>query len=149
MFHAPTAREWTLTAATGKRAESPQNADAAGAPGQVTDVQSEMDPRFSSGLLQVLDLIREGRVGMFFADSFKLVTRNPHKLRRAIDFVRAHGVMFLTHNYLLGPTYVARRQTLWAPVHHAADSLAKFAHRAGLTRAHREALEAMEEDLLP
>jgi hypothetical protein len=105
-------------------------------------VMSGMSPEIDLVLGQALLALRRGITDLFFADCFKFVTRNPHKLYRVLEFVLCHGAAFVTHNYYLANGYVARRRRLLRPAHTVSDMMAKLeARKRGTTQRHRKVLE--------
>jgi hypothetical protein len=77
---------------------------------------------------------------VFFSPSFKGITRNPDKLFSVIDHVLRYGGIVLTPNYLLSPTYLARRDPLLRPAHYISEIKLKAANPEGLSERHMEAL---------
>jgi hypothetical protein len=106
-----------------------------------TVVLSGISPLFDSRLVGSLRAIQDGDIHTLFADSWKMLTRHPQKLFRILDFVLAHEGSVVTYNYLLTPTSACSRQGLLQPAHRTQEVFAKFQNQAGLTTAHRKALE--------
>jgi hypothetical protein len=75
-----------------------------------------------------------------FSPSFKSITRNLTKLFSIIDDVLRHGGTVLTPNYLLSPTYLARRDPLLRPIHYLSEIDAQLRDLAGLSERHKNAL---------
>src|SRR6266496_591769 len=113
---------------------------AAGTPGRAV-VLSGINPLFDSQLVGFLRAVQDGEIDILFADSWKMLTRHPEKLFRILDFVLAYEGSVVTHNYLLTSTLSCARQGLLRPAHRSQEAIAKFQNRAGLTAAHRKALE--------
>jgi hypothetical protein len=115
-------------------------------PAAVTDVEhhsvvaSGIDPRLDDHLLRMMMLVEAGELGLFVSPSFKGITRNPDKLLSIVDHVLRFGGMVLTPNYLLSPTYVARRNPLLRPIHYTSDLEAQIANPEGLSERHKGAL---------
>lgn len=113
----------------------------------VCTVLSGIDPMLDPDLVSYLDEIKNGATPFFFSDSFKGVTRNPHKLYQVIDFVLECGAAFVTHNYYLEPTYASRRHPLLRPFHMSNEMIAKLANQAGLSQRHRDVLAIFKDNL--
>ena len=123
----------------------PGPVDSAAARRQVerhTVVSSGIDPRLDDQLVQVLGQIKAGDLDLFFSPSFKTITRNPEKLLHIIDSVLRYGGTVLTSNYLLSPTYLARRDPLLRPIHYNSELEAQLNDLTGLTDRHRNVLAA-------
>jgi hypothetical protein len=110
-----------------------------------TVIESGIDPYFDDHLKKALRLIEEGEIGAFFSFAFKGITRNPEKLLAIIDHVLRVGGTVVTPNYLLSPTYLARRNPLLRPAHCTLEIGAKVADPTGLSRRHRDLLAALEQ----
>jgi hypothetical protein len=111
-----------------------------------TVVASGIDPRLDDALVDMLRQVKLGKVSPFFSPSFKWVTRNPEKLLSIIDSVLRYGATVLTANYLLSPTYVARRNPLLRPAHYTSEIGAQLANRNGLSERHKDALASLIAD---
>jgi hypothetical protein len=105
--------------------------------------ESGIDPRIDEPLSSLLREIEQGKCELFVSFAFKGITRNPEKLLRVIDHVLRWGGTLLTPNYLLSPTYLARRQPLLRPLHYTSEMEAQVANPHGLTERHREALASL------
>lgn len=110
---------------------------------QKTVVASGIDPRLDDQLVEILGMIERGRCDLFFSPSFKHVTRNPEKLLSIFDSVLRCGGTVLTPNYLLSPTYLARRIPLLRPIHYNSDFWSQAANPAGLSERHKHALDSL------
>ena len=106
-------------------------------------VASGIDPRLDDQLLKVMTLVQAGKLELFFSPSFKSITRNPAKLLSVVDHVLRFGGMVLTANYLLSPTYLARRNPLLRPIHYNSELEAQLTNAEGLNERHKEALELL------
>jgi hypothetical protein len=105
-----------------------------------TVVTSGIDPRLDSQLLKMLRLVKERELDLFFSASFKSITRNPKKLLSIIDTVLRYGGTVLTPNYLLSPSYLARRDPLLRPIHNTFELEAQLKDATGLSERHRNSL---------
>jgi hypothetical protein len=110
---------------------------------QVIVVASGMDPRLDSHLVNSLKMIERKELGLFFSPAFKSITRNPEKLLSIVDFVLRHGAILLTPNYLLSPTYLARRNPLIRPIHYTSDMKTQATNPQGLCEEHRAILAVL------
>jgi len=109
-------------------------------------VASGIDPRLDDHLAEMLRQIKRREVDLFFSPSFKSITRNPEKLLRIIDHVLRSGGTVLTLNFLLSPTYLARRNPLLRPAHYTSEILGQVANPDGLSERHKEALASLTSD---
>jgi hypothetical protein len=105
-----------------------------------TVVASGIDPRLDDQLLNVITLVQAGELELFFSPSFKSITRNPEKLLSVVEYVLRFGGTVLTQNYLLSPTYLARRNPLLRPIHYNSELEAQLANSEGLSERHKGAL---------
>lgn len=64
-----------------------------------------------------LDLLKVGRLDAFFAENFKMVSRNFGKLLRVIDAVLVADRPFVTFNYYISNGYVEKRAHLLRATH--------------------------------
>ena len=107
-----------------------------------TVIASGIDPGFDRYLMDALRQIERREVGALITASFKHITRNPEKLLSVIDRILCCGGTVLTPNYLLSPTYIARRNPLLRPIHCYDEMASRLANAAGLSQRHKEALAA-------
>ena len=89
-------------------------------------------------------MVKRGELDLFFSPSFKGITRNPEKLLSIIDYVLRYGGTLLTPNYLLSPTYLARRNPLLSPIHNFSDLWVPVTNPEGLTERHRGLLASLK-----
>ena len=108
-----------------------------------TVVASGIDPRLDTHLVDMLRQIKLRELQLFFSPSFKSVTRNPEKLFFLIDYVLRYGGTLMTLNYLLSPTYLARRNPLIRPPHYTSEIEALVANPDGLSERHKELLASL------
>jgi hypothetical protein len=87
-----------------------------------------------------MSLVKAGELDLFFSPSFKGITRNPEKLLSVVDHVLRFGGTVLTPNYLLSPTYLARRNPLLRPIHYNSELEAQITNSEGLGERHKRAL---------
>jgi hypothetical protein len=110
---------------------------------QLSVVVSGIDPRLDNQLMKMLGMVKRGELDLFFSHSFKSITRNPEKLLSIIDYVLRYGGTVLTPNYLLSPTYLARRNPLLRPTHYTSDFWVQVTNSVGLSERHKELLASL------
>jgi hypothetical protein len=106
-------------------------------------VASGIDPRLDAQLLDILRKIKLKQAPLFFSPSFKFITRNPEKLLYVIDYVLRYGGTLTTLNYLMSPTYLARRNPLIRPAHYTSEIEAQVANPCGLGARHKDLLASL------
>ena len=106
-------------------------------------VASGIDPRLDAQLLDILAKIKLGEAPLFFSPFFKFITRNPQKLLFVVDHVLRYGGTIVTLNYLLSPTYLARRNPLIRPAHYTSEIEAQVANPDGLGQRHKDLLASL------
>jgi hypothetical protein len=106
-------------------------------------VASGIDPRLDDHLAGVLRQIKLREVDIFFSPSFKSITRNPAKILSIIDCVLRYGGTVLTLNYLLSPSYLARRNPLLRPAHYTSEIPLQLSNPDGLGERHQELLASL------
>lgn len=106
-------------------------------------VASGIDPSLDYHLVDMLRRIKLRELDLFVTLSFKHITRNPEKLLAILDHVLRDGGMILTPNYLLSPTYLARRNPLLRPAHYASELETQVANPEGLSERHKEILASL------
>jgi hypothetical protein len=109
-----------------------------------TVIESGIDPGFDRYLMEALRQIEQRVAGALITPSFKHITRNPEKLLAVIDRILRYGGTVLTPNYLLSPTYLARRSPLLRPIHYNDEMASRLANPEGLSKRHKEALASLE-----
>jgi hypothetical protein len=109
-----------------------------------TEIESGIDPGLNEFLADVLKKVERKEIDPFISSSFKGITRNPEKLLAILDHILRCGGTILTPNYLLSPTYLARRDPLLRPAHFSFEIAPQFANPEGLGERHRAALAATE-----
>jgi hypothetical protein len=113
--------------------------------GMHTVIESGIDPGLDEVLTTLLMDIQKQEAASLFSFAFKGITRNPKKLLSILDHVLRHGGMFFTPNYLLSPSYLARRNPLLRPAHNMSEIAGQVANPDGLGKKHREALTAIRD----
>jgi hypothetical protein len=115
-----------------------------GRPSVHTVIESGIDPGLDRYLVEALRQIEQGKIGVLFSPSFKHITRNPEKLLSVIDRILCFGGTVLTPNYLLSPTYLARRDPLLRPIHFNNELASRLASLNGLGQRHKEVLASLK-----
>jgi hypothetical protein len=106
-------------------------------------IASGIDPRLDAHLVDILRQIELGEAHLFFSPSFKFITRNPEKLLFVLDHVLRYGGTLMTLNYLLSPTYLARRNPLIRPAHFTSEIESQVANPHGLGERHKDLLASL------
>jgi hypothetical protein len=107
-------------------------------------IESGIDPGFDRHLKKILRDIERSEGGALLTASFKHITRNPEKLLSVIDRLLRCGGAVVTPNYLLSPTYLARRNPLLRPIHFNDEMASHLANPVGLTPCHKEVLASLQ-----
>lgn len=105
-----------------------------------TVIESGIDPAIDRDLANILRMTEKREAGALFTPSFKHITRNPLKLFAVIDHMLRYGGAVVTPNYLLSPTYLARRYPLLRPIHCLDELSPQLAKPEGLCQRHRDVL---------
>jgi hypothetical protein len=106
-------------------------------------VASGIDRRLDAQLADILRKIKLKQAPLFFSPSFKFITRNPEKLLFVIDYVLRYGGTLMTLNYLVSPSYIARRNPLIRPAHYTSELEAQVANPHGLSERHNDLLASL------
>lgn len=83
---------------------------------------------------------------VFFADCFKMVSRNPEKLLAIMEYLLANDAIFVTSNYLLGHTYAEKRKDVLKAASSKSpyeDICRHLADTSGLEENHRRILSCI------
>ncbi|RXT03559.1 hypothetical protein [Ammoniphilus sp. CFH 90114] len=110
-------------------------------------VISGMDPAIDEEFAKILYYVTDGN-GMFFSDSFKMITRHPEKLFKILEFVLRRKSKVVTFNFYLENGIVARRKKYIRPGHFGDEIPQKLKIVNGLVNIHRQALDEMKEQQL-
>ena len=82
------------------------------------DKMSGISEDFSKNLINQLNLLTKDKgASIFYADCFKMITRNFEKLLKVIDFFINNDKILLTSNYLIKNDYIGKRQELYRASH--------------------------------
>ena len=123
--------------------DKPHFSKSTSTPKQFVEVQSGIDPTINQTLNEILDRIGDGKQPFFFSDSFKMITRNPDKLYKVMEFVLSSNAPVVTFNYYISNGYVARRARLIKPAHSEKDLNEKYLITNGLRKVHLEVIKKM------
>ncbi|MBQ9279863.1 MAG: hypothetical protein IJ215_02285 [Clostridia bacterium] len=86
------------------------------------DVQSGINEKSSQNLLENLKFVlADTGPTVFFTDSFKMVTRNFEKLMKILEILLENNKTFLTCNYFITSSYIAKRQNMYKAAHVYSD----------------------------
>ena len=110
-------------------------------------VMSGIDPTIDDILSRNLQAIANKQVDLLFVDSFKMLSRNPDKLFKVIDFVLCHSSSFVSCNYFITNGYVSRRRKLLRPAHLTKEVRSKLFNLDGLKKKHRDVLQSIKSSL--
>lgn len=114
----------------------------------VVDVQSGIDEKLDSGLLNILAHIDKGYLPFFYTDSFKTLTRNIEKLFKVIEFVLRKDCIFITSNFYLSNGYVSKRKQLLRPAHTTKEIKENLRNFYGLRKTHSKYFKMISKVLL-
>lgn len=112
--------------------------------GLVKETQSGINPEFSNDLIDYLNIIIETEESsIFYADCFKMITRNFEKLLKTIEILLENNKIILTSNYLITESYIGKREVLYKAGHNTKDVINKMEHPdffSGLSKTHQNIL---------
>jgi len=103
-------------------------------------IEDGITPTLGKDLLLVLNSIQNGKTKIFYADSFKWLTRNFEKLLRVLEFILTHNAWFVTNNYFISDNYVSRRKALVKSAHSVAEFHEKYPSAIEVSKKHRQSL---------
>lgn len=116
---------------------------------QTSEVNSEaivedgISSKYNEKLIEIMNAIENGKLNLFFTDSFKLVTRNFEKLLKTIEFVLQNDKIFITCNYMISNGYVAKRLDLLKATHTGLDTPNKAKITKGLPKTYANILNSI------
>ncbi len=108
-------------------------------------VEDGISETYNNDLMQILNLIEQNKLDLFFTDSFKLLTRNFEKLLKTIEFVLQRDKIFVTCNFMLTNGYVAKRTELLKATHTGLDIKNKVKIVKGLPKTYANVLRAIDQ----
>ena len=112
------------------------------------DIMSGINKDFSENLIKMLDDIIKNENNVFYADCFKMITRNFGKLLKIIEILLENDKIILTSNYLIENSYIGKRSNILRAAHKQEEVLRKFTNMdflSGLSKHHREVLKVFLE----
>jgi hypothetical protein len=113
-----------------------------------TEIQSGIDDKLDSILLNVLNSISLELNPLFYTDCFKALTRNIDKLLKVIEYVLRKDCIFMTSNFYISNGYVSKRKDLLRPAHDEADAEKNLKQFNGLRQTHLKAFKAVSNSIL-
>jgi len=110
-------------------------------------IESGITPLFNTRLIEILKKIIEveDEDGLFWADSFKYITRNFEKLLQVIEILLQNNKSLVTNNYYISNNYVAKREKILRASHNFDGMDEKRRNLEGLSSRHAEVLSGMSE----
>lgn len=84
---------------------------------ELEETESGITKELSEDLIQILGNIIQDQGGIFYVDCFKMLTRNFEKLLKVIEVLLENESYFLTSNYMLGNTYIGKREKIYRAAH--------------------------------
>lgn len=113
-----------------------------------SDIQSGIDEKIDTGLLNVLSRISVDVQPVFYTDCFKMLTRNIDKLFKVIEYVLRKDCLFMTSNFYISNDYVAKRKSLLRPAHYGYEADENLKQFGGLHQTHLKAFKAISQSIL-
>lgn len=109
------------------------------------EVQSGINENFTNDLLEYInDILENEEVKVFYADCFKMITRNFEKLLKIIEILLENDRIILTSNYLIMNSYIGKRMEIYRAAHNTKDmndKLNDIDFLSGLSKTHRNILK--------
>ncbi len=109
-----------------------------------TVVFSGISPTYDSSILHILKSLDCGELHCFYADNFKMVTRNFEKLLKTMEFVLRRDLPFATCNYYIENGYIEKRITLLKAAHTEREAADHIARNPGAGKKHKEILKSIK-----
>lgn len=111
---------------------------------KLKEVESGITKELSQDLTQILKNIIQNQEGVFYVDCFKMLTRNFEKLLKVIEILLENEAYFLTSNYMIGNTYIGKREKIYRAVHTTKEMYEKIKEENflnALSKTHRDILK--------
>lgn len=111
---------------------------------KLKEIESGITKELSQDLIQILKNIIKDKEGILYVDCFKMLTRNFEKLAKVIEIILENEAYFLTSNYMIGNTYVAKRKKIYRAAHttkEAYEKVKKGSFLNDLSKTHRTILK--------
>lgn len=116
----------------------------------ISEIQSGISEEISPELIKILKYIMKKPSGVFYADCFKMVTRNLEKLLKIIEIILENECSFVTSNYMLANNYVGKRDKLYRAAHTDEEMMKKLEDidfLNNISKTHRRILKSYIEQL--
>lgn len=111
---------------------------------ELKETESGITKELSQELIQILKSITEEPEGILYVDCFKMLTRNFEKLLKVIEILLENEAYFLTSNYMLGNTYIGKRENIYRAAHTTKEIYEKMKEERflnDLSKSHRTILK--------
>lgn len=111
---------------------------------KLKEIESGITKELSQELIYILKDIIEDQKGIFYVDCFKMLTRNFEKLLKVIEVLLENEAYFLTSNYMIGNTYIGKRENIYKAAHTAKEAREKIKEDRflnDLSKTHRTILK--------
>lgn len=111
---------------------------------ELKEIESGTTKELSQELIQILKEIIKYPNGIFYVDCFKMLTRNFEKLLKVIEILLENEAYFLTSNYMLGNTYIGKREKIYRAAHTTKEMYEKMKEERflnDLSKTHRNILK--------
>lgn len=111
---------------------------------KLKEVESGITKELSRDLVQILENIIQAQEGILYVDCFKMLTRNFEKLLKVIEVLLENGAYFLTSNYMIGNTYIGKREKIYRAAHTRKEVYEKIKEEGffnDLSKTHRDILK--------
>lgn len=105
-------------------------------------VEDGYSAKFNQILLDVLERSISSHKKIFFVESFKYLSRNFEKNLKTMEYLLQNDVSFVTFNYYISNGFISRRKEFLRPSHDESKVPLKFKEQQGLSKKHKNALEA-------
>lgn len=115
------------------------------------ELQSGMSEEFSQELITLLKDLTQKEGNVFYADCFKMITRNFKKLLFIIQILLENNEILLTSNYLITDSYIGKRMQILRAAHTTEELVEKMKNSeflCGLSKTHKEVLESYVKNIL-
>lgn len=98
-----------------------------------------------------MDFLRHielGEMPYIYFDSFKMLSRNPDKVMKFLEFILQRDKAFVTRNYYITNGYIEKRVPILQAAHSFREAERKIVNYNGILRLHRDVLEELNLDRL-
>lgn len=111
---------------------------------ELKGTESGITKELSQELMQILKNIIKDQKGILYVDCFKMLTRNFEKLLKVIGVLLENESYFLTSNYMIGNTYIGKREKIYRAAHTTKEMHEKIKKESflnDLSKTHRTILK--------